>query len=110
MFLSLVDLEQRPVGAGRRQPHGAAHVHQPGSSSRLAVRDGSGDFELESGAPVPLHHGAEETHAGLRPPTGKSSLWRLISHLCHYLSLVAEGRELFRKILKLYNFTNSSIR
>jgi type VI secretion system protein ImpG len=45
----------------------------------------------------------------LRPPTGKSSLWRLISHLSlNYLSLVAEGREALQEILKLYNFTNSS--
>ena len=46
----------------------------------------------------------------LRPPTGRSVLWRLISHLSlNYLSLVDEGREALQEILKLYNFTDSHV-
>ena len=45
----------------------------------------------------------------LRPPTGRSVLWRLISHLSlNYLSLVEEGKEALQEILKLYNFTDSA--
>ena len=41
--------------------------------------------------------------------SGKSALWRLISHLSlNYFSLVEEGREAFQEILKLYNFTGSA--
>ena len=47
----------------------------------------------------------------LRPPTGRSVLWRLISHLSlNYLSLVEEGKEALQEILKLYNFTDPRIR
>ena len=45
----------------------------------------------------------------LRPPTGRSVLWRLLSHLSlNYLSLVEEGKEALQEILKLYNFTDSA--
>jgi type VI secretion system protein ImpG len=45
----------------------------------------------------------------MRPPTGRSVLWRLISHLSlNYLSLVDEGKEALQEILKLYNFTGSA--
>jgi type VI secretion system protein ImpG len=44
----------------------------------------------------------------LRPPVGRSVLWRLISHLSlNYLSLVDEGRDALQEILKLYNFNES---
>jgi type VI secretion system protein ImpG len=44
----------------------------------------------------------------LRPPTGRASLWRLISHLSlNYLSLVGEGKEALQEILKLYDFADS---
>jgi type VI secretion system protein ImpG len=45
----------------------------------------------------------------LRPATGRSVLWRLLSHLSlNYLSLVEEGKEALQEILKLYNFTDSA--
>ena len=45
----------------------------------------------------------------LRPQTGRSVLWRLISHLSlNYLSLVEEGKEALQEILKLYNFTDNA--
>jgi type VI secretion system protein ImpG len=45
----------------------------------------------------------------IRPPVGRSSFWRLISHLSlNYLSLVSEGKESLQEILKLYNFTGTA--
>ena len=42
------------------------------------------------------------------PPARASLLWRLASQLSlNYLSLVSEGADAFREILKLHNFGNS---
>ena len=44
----------------------------------------------------------------LQPPSQQGLLWRLISQLSlNYLSLVSEGVDAFREILRLYNFTGS---
>ena len=40
----------------------------------------------------------------VRPPMGKSVLWRLVSHLSlNYLSLVEEGKDALQEILRLYD-------
>jgi type VI secretion system protein ImpG len=109
MFLSLVDLEQRPVAPDVDSLTVRLTCSNRDLPSRLPFGMESGDFELESGAPVHSIMALRKPTPALRPPTGKSSLWRLISHLSlNYLSLVAEGREALQEILKLYNFTNSS--
>jgi type VI secretion system protein ImpG len=109
MFLSLVDLEQRPVAPDVDSLTVRLTCTNRDLPSRLPFGMESGDFELESGAPVHSIMALRKPTPALRPPTGKSSLWRLVSHLSlNYLSLVAEGREAFQEILKLYNFTNSS--
>ena len=109
MFLSLVDLEQRPVAPDVDSLTVRLICTNRDLPSRLPFGMESGDFELESGAPVHSIMALRKPTPALRPPTGKSSLWRLVSHLSlNYLSLVAEGREALQEILKLYNFTNSS--
>ena len=109
MFLSLVDLEQRPVAPDVDSLTVRLTCTNRDLPSRLPFGMESGDFELESGAPVHSIMALRKPTPALRPPTGKSSLWRLVSHLSlNYLSLVAEGREALQEILKLYNFTNSS--
>jgi type VI secretion system protein ImpG len=109
MFLSLVDLEQRPVAPDVDSLTVRLTSTNRDLPSRLPFGMESGDFELESGAPVHSIMALRKPTPALRPPTGKSSLWRLVSHLSlNYLSLVAEGREALQEILKLYNFTNSS--
>ncbi|MGA2269584.1 MAG: type VI secretion system baseplate subunit TssF [Bryobacteraceae bacterium] len=109
MFLSLVDLEQRPVAPDVDSLTVRLTCTNRDLPSRLPFGMESGDFELESGAPVHSILALEKPTPALRPPTGKASLWRLISHLSlNYLSLVSEGREALQEILKLYNFTNSS--
>jgi type VI secretion system protein ImpG len=109
MYLSLVDLEQRPVAPDVDSLTVRLTCSNRDLPSRLPFGMESGDFELESGAPVDSIMALRKPTPALRPPAGKSSLWRLISHLSlNYLSLVAEGREALQEILKLYNFTNSS--
>jgi type VI secretion system protein ImpG len=109
MFLSLVDLEQRPVAPDVDSLTVRLICTNRDLPSRLPFGMESGDFELESGAPVHSIIALRKPTPALRPPTGKSSLWRLVSHLSlNYLSLVSEGREALQEILKLYNFTNSS--
>ena len=109
MFLSLVDLEQRPVAPDVDNLTVRLTCTNRDLPARLPFGMESGDFELESGAPVHSIMALRKPTPALRPPTGKSSLWRLISHLSlNYLSLVSEGREALQEILKLYNFTNSS--
>ena len=77
--------------------------------ARLPFGMETGDFEMESAVPVQSIVALRKPTPALRPPTGRSSLWRLISHLSlNYLSLVSEGKEALQEILKLYDFTHSS--
>jgi type VI secretion system protein ImpG len=69
----------------------------------------TGDFETEAALPVQSIVALRKPTLSLRPPTSRSALWRLISHLSlNYLSLVSDGKEAFQEILKLYDFTDSS--
>jgi type VI secretion system protein ImpG len=109
MFLSLVDLAQRPVEPGVDSLTVRLTCTNRDLPSRLPFGNEAGDFELESGAPVEAIVALRKPTAAVRPPVGKGALWRLISHLSlNYLSLVEEGREALQEILRLYNFTDSA--
>lgn len=107
MFLSLVDLDQRPVTPDVDSLTLRLTCTNRDLPARLPFGV-EGDFELEGGSPVRSVVALKKPTPPLRPPTGKSALWRLISHLSlNYLSLVSEGKEALQEILKLYNFTHS---
>jgi type VI secretion system protein ImpG len=109
MFLSLVDLAQRPVEPDVDSLTVRLTCTNRDLPSRLPFGNEAGDFELEGGAPVQAIVALRKPTPAVRPPVGKAALWRLISHLSlNYLSLVAEGREALQEILKLYNFTDSA--
>ena len=109
MVLSLVDLEQRPVAPDLDSLTVRLTCTNRDIPARLPFGMESGDFEMESAVPVQAIVAVRKPTPALRPPTGRSSLWRLISHLSlNYLSLVSEGKEALQEILKLYDFTNSS--
>jgi type VI secretion system protein ImpG len=109
MYLSLVDLEQRPMAPDLDSLTVRLTCTNRDLPARLPFGIESGDFEPESALPVQSIVALRKPTPALRPPTGRSSLWRLISHLSlNYLSLVSEGKESLQEILKLYNFTNSS--
>jgi type VI secretion system protein ImpG len=45
----------------------------------------------------------------VRPSSGKSALWRLISHLSlNYLSIIEGGKDAFQQILRLYDIGRSA--
>jgi len=78
--------------------------------ARLPFGNEAGDFELETGAPIKRIVALRKPTQPIRPPLGKAMQWRLISHLSlNYLSLVSEGRDALREILKLYDFTGSAV-
>jgi type VI secretion system protein ImpG len=75
----------------------------------LPFGNDSGDFDLETTSAIKRIVALKKPTSTLRPPTGRSVLWRLLSHLSlNYLSLVEEGKEALQEILKLYNFTDSA--
>jgi type VI secretion system protein ImpG len=66
--------------------------------------DERGDFELEQGGPVRRITCLVKPTAVVQPPLGKPLLWRLVSSLSlNHLSLVEEGREALRELLRLHN-------
>ncbi len=109
MYISLVDLEQRPVAPDMDSLTVRLTCTNRDIPERLPFGMESGDFETENAVPVQSIVALRKPTPALRPPTGRSSLWRLISHLSlNYLSLVSEGKEALQEILKLYDFTHSS--
>ena len=64
---------------------------------------------MEAAAPIRRIIALVKPTDTLRPPLQKQAEWRLISALSlNYLSLVDEGVEALREILRLYNFTKSA--
>jgi type VI secretion system protein ImpG len=107
--LSLVDLSARPVRPDADTLTVRTTCTNRDLPARLPFGNEAGDFDLEGGAAIKRIVALKKPTAAVRPPSGKASLWRLISHLSlNYLSLVDDGREAFQEILKLYNFTGSA--
>jgi type VI secretion system protein ImpG len=78
--------------------------------SRLPFGLGSGtDFELDGGGGgLKRISCVVKPTPAIQPPLGKPLLWRLISQLSlNYLSLIDEGPEALREILRLHNFGDS---
>jgi type VI secretion system protein ImpG len=73
--------------------------------SRLPFGNQDSDFDLEGGAaPMRRIVALRKPTGPVRPPMGKSVLWRLVSHLSlNYLSLVQEGKDALQEILRLYD-------
>jgi type VI secretion system protein ImpG len=76
--------------------------------SRLPFGNEEGDFQLASGGPITRIVALTKPTDALQPPSEHGLLWRLVSKLSlNYLSLVSEGGDAFREILRLHNFTGS---
>ncbi|MGO8819167.1 MAG: type VI secretion system baseplate subunit TssF [Terriglobia bacterium] len=77
--------------------------------ARLPFGNENGDFEVEGIGSLKGVVALRKPTATLRPPMGRSALWRLISHLAlNYLSLVEDGKEALQEVLRLYNFSDSA--
>jgi type VI secretion system protein ImpG len=76
--------------------------------SRLPFGNEEGDFQLGIGGPITRIVALTKPTEALQPPPPHGLLWRLVSKLSlNYLSLVSEGVDAFREILRLHNFTGS---
>jgi type VI secretion system protein ImpG len=72
--------------------------------ARLPFGNQDSDFDMEGAAAMRRIVALRKPTAPVRPALGKSTLWRLVSHLSlNYLSLVEEGKTALQEILRLYD-------
>ncbi|MCC6770239.1 MAG: type VI secretion system baseplate subunit TssF [Gemmatimonadaceae bacterium] len=110
LFLSFADL------SGRIRPPNAevASVRLTCFNGDLPSRlpigvDDKGDFDLALGGPVRRVMSLVKPTPVIQPPLGKPLLWRLISSLSlNHLSLIDDGREALRELLRLHNAGDSA--
>jgi len=109
MFLSLIDLSMRPVSPEANILSIQTTCTNRDLPARLPFGNEDGDFELEGASSIKSIVALRKPTATIRPPSGKGALWRLISHLSlNYLSLVEEGTESLKQILRLYDVGQSA--
>jgi type VI secretion system protein ImpG len=76
--------------------------------SRLPFGNENGDFELDGGGPITRIVSLIKPTEPQPPPANDALLWRLASQLSlNRLSIVDQGIEAFREILRLHNFSRS---
>jgi type VI secretion system protein ImpG len=114
VYLSLCDLSQRPLFPDSDALTVRLTCTNRDLPARLPFGNEDGDFELEANASLKRIIALHKPTAPIRPPMGKSVMWRLISQLSlNYLSLVESdaesGRRALQNILQLYNFTDSPV-
>jgi len=108
VFLSFADLDFNPADPGVE----VLTVHVTCTNRDLPVRlpfgELSGDFSMETAAPVSRINSLIKPIPTRRPSLGAALQWRLISHLSlNYMSIVQGGEDALREILSLYDFDNS---
>ncbi len=109
VYLTLVDMTGKPMRPNVDTVTIRLTCTNGDLPARLPFGNEKGDLDLEGAAPIKRIVMLKKPSNTIRPPTGRSALWRLISHLSlNYLSLVEGGREALQHILRLYNFTDSA--
>lgn len=102
--LSLIDLSMQTADPDAALLSVRATCTNRDLPSRLPFGNQDSDFEMEGPAAMKRIVALRKPTATVRPPMGKSVLWRLVSHLSlNYLSLVAEGKDALQEILRLYD-------
>ena len=108
VYISFVDLTGQKVSPARDSVTVRLTCSNRGLPSRLPFGSTDGDFQLEGGGPINRIISLVKPTEALQPPARASMLWRLASQMSlNYLSLVGEGVEAFREILRLHNFGES---
>lgn len=108
VFLTLVDLSGRNMQPDQDTLTVRLTCTNRDLPSRLPFGNEEGDFQLEGGGPITRIVALVKPTDPLQPPSQRALLWRLVSQLSlNYLSLVSEGVEAFREILRLHNFGDS---
>ncbi len=106
VFLSLVDMSSRPARPSSDTVTVRCTCSNRDLPFRLPFGNEAGDFEVEGVPSIKRIVALKKPTETIRPPTGGSALWRLISHLSlNYLSLVEEGADALKEILRLYNLS-----
>ena len=108
VFINFVDLTGQKMTPDRDTITVRLTCSNGDLPSRLPFGNGQGDFQLLGGGPITRIVALTKPTEALQPPSGHGLLWRLVSKLSlNYLSLVSEGVDAFREILRLHNFTGS---
>ena len=111
LFLSLVDLDFRPVEANEWTLNIETTCLNRDLPSRFDFGGGEPRLQLERGSPLVDLHCLTAPKPTYRPELGHAARWRLISHLSlGHLSLTdrRDGAEALREILRLYNLRGSA--
>jgi type VI secretion system protein ImpG len=104
IYLSLVDLSMSTVNPDATVLSVRATCTNRDLPSRLPFGNQDSDFEMEGAAAMRRIVALRKPTPTVRPALGKSTLWRLVSHLSlNYLSLVEEGKGSLQEILRLYD-------
>jgi len=102
--LSLVDLSTSNVDPGASVLSVRTTCTNRDLPSRLPFGNQDSDFEMEGAAAMKRIVALRKPTQPVRPELGKSTLWRLVSHLSlNYLSLVEQGKDALQEILRLYD-------
>jgi type VI secretion system protein ImpG len=110
LFLSFCDLTSHPADLAEETVTVRVTCTNRDLPARLPFGDPAGDFDTEMAAPVEAILCLIKPTATLRLALGGALQWRLISHLClNYLSLVDDGEDALKEILKLYDFEDSPV-
>ena len=118
VFISLVDEKWNPLVPPSDVLTLEALCTNRDLPARLVFGDPRGDFEIQGNPGVVRVVSLRNPTEPLRAPIGKSSRWRIISHLAlNHLSLsdAAEERgerialDALREILRLYDFADSAV-
>ncbi|MFC5863355.1 type VI secretion system baseplate subunit TssF [Acidicapsa dinghuensis] len=104
LYLSLVDLSMSTVHPDATVLSVRTTCTNRDLPSRLPFGNQDSDFEMEGAAAMRRIVALRKPTPTVRPALGKSTLWRLVSHLSiNYLSLVEEGKTSLQEILRLYD-------
>lgn len=104
VHLAFVDLSARTIHPDMDAVTARLTCFDGKLPSRLVFGGEESDFELKGGGPLRRIMALLKPTPVVQPPLGKPQLWRLISQLSlNYLSLVDEGTEALREILRLHN-------
>ena len=108
VYLMLVDVNGRPLTPDEDTINIRLTCTNRDLPSRLPFGNERGDFELDAGTPIHRVVSLVKPTDYVHPPSERGNLWRLLSQLSlNYLSLVSEGTDAFKEILRVYNFSKS---